>query len=227
MPAQTKQRSESIARTDRRLTLDWALKELVEDGLVGNDDASRLLKAQSARKGAVHPLILIAEQKYKDLQHAGKTLSLERLTEWLAQNTGLPYRHIDPFKIDFAAVTKLISNAYASRFRILPLGISGTEAVFATCEPFVREWEEELSKILRVKITRVVANPRDIDNYLVEFYNLARSVQGASNQYGANLSDITNFEQLVQLGQKGNLGASELAARGQAEGSCGDRIRRS
>jgi general secretion pathway protein E len=35
-----------------------------------------------------------------------KLLHLEALTEWLAQRTGLPYLHIDPFKIDFAAVTQ-------------------------------------------------------------------------------------------------------------------------
>ena len=55
----------------------------------------------------------------------------------------------------------------------------------------------------------MIANPRDIDNYLVEFYNLANSVQGASKEHGANLSDIANFEQLVQLGQSGNLDAND------------------
>jgi general secretion pathway protein E len=43
-----------------------------------------------------------------------KLLHLEALTEWLAGKVGLPYLHIDPFKIDFASVTKVMSNAYAS-----------------------------------------------------------------------------------------------------------------
>ena len=210
MSSQVQQRlPDGPNRSGQRLTLDWVLSELVSDALVPAELAKPLQQVQKARKAAVHPLIVVADQKWKDPQSANKTLTLERLTEWLAQKAGLPYQHIDPFKIDFAAVTKLISNAYASRFRILPLSVTKTEAVFATCEPFVTEWESELAKALRVKISRVVANPRDIDNYLVEFYNLARSIAGASKEHGATLSEITNFEQLVQLGQSGNLDAND------------------
>ena len=209
MPAQIQPTADNAPRKEQRLTLAWLLAELVRDGIVQADVAKPMQQSAKARTGAAHPLVVIAEQKWKDPRAANKPLTLERLTEWLAEKTGLPYRHIDPFKIDFAAVTKLISNAYASRFRILPLSVSDSEAVFATSEPFVTEWVSELAKILRVQITRVVANPRDIDNYLVEFYNLARSVEGASKEHGATLSDITNFEQLVQLGQSGNLDAND------------------
>ncbi|MEO8007297.1 MAG: GspE/PulE family protein, partial [Betaproteobacteria bacterium] len=45
--------------------------------------------------------------------------------------------------------------------------------------------------------------------FLVEFYNLARSVKSASQQHGSVLSDITNFEQLVQLGTSGKLDAND------------------
>ena len=136
-------------------------------------------------------------------------MNLDTLTEWLAGKVGLPYLHIDPFKIDFAAVTKVMSNAYATRFRILPVAVTSTEAVIATCEPYVHEWETELARILRLEIKRVLANPVDINSYLVEFYNLARSVKGASQQHGTSLSDITNFEQLVQLGASGKLDAND------------------
>ncbi|UCH50137.1 MAG: type II/IV secretion system protein [Betaproteobacteria bacterium] len=209
MPAQTRPKADNAPSKEQRLTLDWVLAELVRDGIVPAEIAKPMQQSAKARSNTAHPLVVIAEQKWKDPRATNKPLTLERLTEWLAQKTNLPYRHIDPFKIDFAAVTKLISNAYASRFRILPLSVTKTEAVFATSEPFVTEWVNELSKILRVQITRVVANPRDIDNYLVEFYNLARSVEGASKEHGATLSDITNFEQLVQLGQSGNLDAND------------------
>jgi hypothetical protein len=49
---------------------------------------------------------------------------LEWLTEWLAGKLGVQYMHIDPLKIDFAAVTQVISNAYAERHRILPVAVS-------------------------------------------------------------------------------------------------------
>ena len=138
-----------------------------------------------------------------------KLLHLETLTEWLAEKVGLPYLHIDPFKIDFAAVTKVMSNAYAQRYKILPVGVTSKEATIAVCEPHVREWEEQLKQVLRLDIKRVIANPLDIQSYLVEFYNLARSVKGATEKDKGAYSEIANFEQLVQLGRSGRLDAND------------------
>jgi general secretion pathway protein E len=194
---------------DRRLTLQEVLDDLVADALVTPEAARDLLAKQPARRVAVHPLVLVADQKWRDPRNPKKVLTLEPLTEWLAGKVGLDYMHVDPFKIDFAAVTKVMSNAYATRFRILPVQVTARECVIATCEPFVREWEKELSRALRLEIRRVVANPTDIDAFLVEFYNLARSVQGAQQQKKGELNDITNFEQLVQLGSRGQVDAND------------------
>ena len=199
----------SRKQSGRLLGLDEVLADLVADKLVAQEDADKLLQVRRSLRGDTHPLAVISEQKWKDPRNPKKLLTLDALTEWLAEKVGLPYLHIDPFKIDFAAVTKVMSSAYASRYRILPVGVTGTEAVIATCEPYAREWEDELAKILRLQIKRVIANPLDINSYLVEFYNLARSVKGASQQQAGGLSEITNFEQLVQLGRSGSLDAND------------------
>ena len=195
---------------DKKLTLDQLLADLVADKLVPQESAEKLVALRrSLRSSEMHPLMILADQKWKDPRNPRKLLTVEVLTEWLAGKAGLPYLHIDPFKIDFSAVTKVMSNAYAERFKILPVSVSSTEAVIATCEPYVREWEAELARIMRLEIKRVIANPQDINGYLVEFYNLARSVKSASALHGAALSDITNFEQLVQLGTSGKLDAND------------------
>ena len=195
---------------DKKLTLEFLLADLVADKLVPQDTADKLIALRrTMRSSDLHPLLILADQKWKDPRNPKKLLTLEVLTEWLAGKAGLAYVHIDPFKIDFAAVTKVVSNAYAERFKILPIRVTSAEVVIATCEPYVREWEAELARIMRLEIKRVVANPQDINGFLVEFYNLARSVKSASDQHGAGLSDITNFEQLVQLGTSGKLDAND------------------
>ena len=195
---------------DKKLTLEFLVTDLVADNLVPKDTADKLIALRrNMRSTDLHPLIILADQKWKDPRNPKKLLTLEVLTEWLAAKAGLPYLHIDPFKIDFAAVTKVMSNAYAERFKILPIRVTTSEVIIATCEPYVREWEAELARIMRLEIKRVVANPQDINGYLVEFYNLARSVKSASDLHGAGLSDITNFEQLVQLGTSGKLDAND------------------
>jgi len=196
-------------RGDHRLTLDGMLADLVTDQLVSKEDADRLFNDRRANRGENHPLAVIAEQKFKDPRNPRKALHIETLTEWLAGKVSLPYVHIDPFKIDFAAVTKLMSTAYAQRYRILPIGVTAREATIATCEPFVRDWEENLKQVLRLEIKRVIASPTDIQNYIVEFFSLAKSVKGATEKDQGAYSSITNFEQLVQLGRSGKLDAND------------------
>jgi general secretion pathway protein E len=95
-----------------------------------------------------------------------------------------------------------MSSAYAARFGILPVQVTTREVVIATAEPFVREWVEELRPILRKDIRRVLASPDDIGRYLVEFFNLAKSVKKAAAR-GETTAGLSSFEQLVELG-KGN-----------------------
>ena len=175
---------------------------MVEDALVGREAADALKTERRLHGGKIHPLIVIADQKWRSAKAPAQLLSLEVLTEWLAGRTGLDYLHIDPLKIDFTGVAEVMSSAYAARFGILPVQVTTREVVIATAEPFVREWVAELQHILRKEIRRVMANPDDIGRYLVEFFNLAKSVKKAAAR-GEVTSGLSSFEQLVELG-KGN-----------------------
>jgi general secretion pathway protein E len=173
--------------------LDW----MVEDKMVEAEPAAQLKKERRYYRGTIHPLVIVADQKWKR-GHA--LLTLDALTEWLAKRVGMEYLHIDPLKIDFTGVTEIMSSAYATRFRILPVGVTTKEAVVATAEPGVREWEPELARMIKREIKRVIANPLDIERYQVEFYNLAKSIKGAG-QKATGQSGLANFEQLVELGK--------------------------
>jgi len=189
------------ARAGERLTLAGILDWLVADQLVGAQAADDLKKERRYYRGALHPLVIIADQKWRSATPPAKPLTLEALTEWLAKRVGLDYFHIDPLKIDFAAVTDVVSSAYATRFRILPVAVTSKEATIATAEPQVREWEAELARIIKREIRRVIANPLDIERYQVEFYNLAKSIKGAG-KHTTGASGLSNFEQLVELGKE-------------------------
>jgi general secretion pathway protein E len=191
----------AIANEDRRLTVAEVVNALIADGLVAREEASRLVAdRRTHRVGTLHPLVVAADQKWRSAVAPHKPLTLEALTEWYAPKTGLPYFHIDPLKINFAGVTDLMSSAYAERFKILPVEVRSKEAIIATAEPYIREWEPELQRIHRIEIKRVFANPLDIQRYIVEFYNLAKSVKGAKGLTEGR-SGISNFEQLVELGK--------------------------
>ncbi len=126
-----------------------------------------------------HPLEIIAEKNWHSATGPRQLLTLDWLVEWLAGKLGVPYLHIDPLKIDLTAVTQTMTNAYAERYRILPVEVTRTTLTVATAEPFVRDWADELEKILKLEVKLVFANPQDIRRYLGEFYNLARSMKKA------------------------------------------------
>ena len=209
LSTQPAQPNSNATPSDRPLTLNQVIADLIADKLISKETGEQLLINRRSFQSSQHPLILIGNQKWKDLRDPKKTLHLENLTQWLAEKCHLDYFHIDPFKVDFAAVTKVMSNAYAERYKILPVAVSSNEVTIATAEPFVREWEPQLRQILRLEIKRVIANPVEIQSYIVEFYNLARSVKTANAQDKGNLSDVTNFEQLMQLGRAGKLDAND------------------
>src|SRR6185369_15964480 len=118
----------SADRVERRLTISELIDWLVEDKLIASDEAERVKKERRYYRGAQHPLVIIADQKVKSAQPPHKPLMLEKLSEWLAARVGLEYRHIDPLKIDFSAVTEVMSSAYATRFKILPVAVTTKEA---------------------------------------------------------------------------------------------------
>ncbi len=189
---------------DARLTLAEVLDWLVEDRVVAREAAEALKTERRYHRGNVHPLTVVAEQKWKK---GAAPLTLDVLSEWLAKRLGMDYLHIDPLKIDFTGVTEIMSSAYAARFRILPVALTAKEAVIATAEPNVRDWEPELARIIKREIRRVFSNPVDIERYQVEFYNLAKSIKGANKT--ATASGLSNFEQLVELGKADKLDAND------------------
>ncbi len=199
----------AAAVQEHRLALSEVLQGLVADGVVLKPEADKLIADRRLRGADHHPLVVVADQKWRSRKPPHKLVSLEWLTEWLAAQTGMDYYHIDPLKINFSAVTEVMSNHYAARFKILPVEVNSRETVIATSEPYLKEWEKELKQMLRLEIRRVIANPLDISRYQVEFYNLAKSVKGAA-QAGDQRSGLGNFEQLVEMGKtKGQLDAND------------------
>jgi len=197
-----------------RLELDELLAALVVDGYLGAEDARQVRMGSRSGRSAVelHPLVLIANAKLPNQREPGRPLSLEALVEWLAGHAGLPYLKIDPMKVNVAAVTQVVSHAYAQRHRILPVAAATGEVTFATAEPFDAAWAADLSHMLRRDVHRVVSSPIDINRYLQEFYGVQRSIQLAQDAKangGYDTSAILNFEQLVELGKSGEVGADD------------------
>jgi len=185
---------------DRVLDLRNLLDDLVEDGHLTAEDANFLAgQARTREQVLMHPLSYIGSQNLEDRQGVFKSLDEANLTEWLAERAELKVAHIDPLKIQVAAVADVMSYAFAKRHGILCVEVNSDEVVVACSQPFVREWVEQLEHVARRQVRCVFSKPSDIQRYLVEFYTLAKSISGASGMAGP--SNVTNFEQLLELGE--------------------------
>ncbi len=198
----------------KEVSRDWltshdVLNRLVRIGRLSRDDADKFLAVPlSKSEKALHPLEQIVNAGLMDGKR-NKPFDLDHLTEWLAEEAGQPYFHIDPLKIDTRAVAGVMSFAYAQRHRILAVEIHRDYVVIASAEPFVTGWEENLRHVARKEIRRVVANPADISRFTVEFYRLASSVDKAIGGQTSAPSGIGNFEQLLELGNVANPDAND------------------
>ncbi|GAB1260702.1 GspE/PulE family protein [Aurantivibrio plasticivorans] len=199
--------SETVA-ADRVVDLRSLLNDLVSDGLMSNEDANLLAGATRTREqAAMHPLVYVASEQIADQTRPTKHLDIETLSQWFAEKSGLPLAHIDPLKVKVAAVTDVMSYAFAKRHGILCIAANSDEVTIAVSQPFVTAWIPQLEHTARRQVKRVVANPADLERYMVEFYTLSRSVSGASGLQQA--SNVTNFEQLLELGTSGDPEAND------------------
>ena len=185
--------------------LDW----LLEDGMVDADNAGMLrsLSSDPSYKQK-HPLVVIAERNWTN-SASGGALTLEVLSEWYADRLGMDYMRIDPLKIEVAEVTEVMSYAYAARYNVLPVRVDANEITVATAQPYQNEWQDELSRLHKKDFKLVIANPDDISRYLLEFYTVAKSVQGATQKSQPTIGNVQNLETLMELGKTGKLDAND------------------
>ncbi|NNA35896.1 Flp pilus assembly complex ATPase component TadA [Pseudomonas lundensis] len=185
---------------DRPLDLEQLLPGLVAQGLIAQPLADQVLtRYRTSSLDPVHPLVFLAAQQLPDLMRPGKTLTLEHLTAWLAQQCGQPYVRLDPLKIDAASVTGLMSSAFAQRHQILAIAADQHAITVASAQPNVRGWEADLRQALNRPIKRVFANPLEIARLGTELFRLAKSVTGAALTDQKN-THLPNLEQLINLG---------------------------
>jgi general secretion pathway protein E len=208
--AEAKRQSAATTDQSRKLDFTEVVAWLKADGMLAAEDAAQLRPGPSRGDPAEsHPLAVIAARGFASAKPPHKPLALEPLTSWLAEHCGMPYYRIDPLKIDMTSVTTVMSYNYAKHRNILCVEVKPDKVVIATAEPLFADWEPELEQVLRKRIERVIVNPLDISRYLVEFYALARSMRQATSTQAGSASDITNLEQLVELGRRGKLDAND------------------
>ena len=188
----------------------WCLDQLQKDGRITERDKMLIQTTHRQREQLKwHPLQWISNFNLVDQSHPQSTLTLNRLCQWLAEKSGLPFYIIDPLKADVAALTSVMSQEFAVRNGILAVELKNEYVLIATDQPYKNEWVANLERtVLPRKIQRVLLSPDQLQRYLVEYYQVSRAV---SNSQKSSNYDRENkgVEALLQLGDTQNPDAND------------------
>ncbi|MGP1717244.1 MAG: GspE/PulE family protein [Methylophilus sp.] len=191
------------------LRLSDLLRLLVTHGRVEKSLAEKLHQDRKRDSSKLHPIVIVAEQKWPDLQKPSQLLTIDALTRFVAEKAEVPFYQIDPLKLDFSAAAQIVSQAYAERLRIMPITVKAGVATIATADPFHQEWLPDLERMLKLQIQVVMVNPLDLQRYLPEVYQLSAAINSANAAKAGQIIGVQNFEQLIELGKDRQLDANE------------------
>ncbi len=197
--------------------LEFVAEILARQGLISDDarktaaarenvQRARLLREQATRAGGrglrraeLSPIELLASFAFPDLRRDGELVDEDKATAVLAEAVGMPYRKIDPLKLDASLITRTLSRPFARRHAVLALERRGAVLVVATANPFDRELFENLRGLTGLEIEPVLAAPSDIHRAIAEVYGFRAQVSEAQVQLGVAGIDVGNLEQFVNL----------------------------
>ncbi|WP_130803002.1 GspE/PulE family protein [Acinetobacter ihumii] len=179
----------------------WCLEQLLKDGRITERD-KLLIQTTHRQKQQLkwHPIQWIAQFNLKDQQSTDKVLNATRLSQWLAEKSGLTFYVIDPLKADVGKLTSVMSQEFALRNKILAVEVTADSILIGTDQPFMTDWLVNLERSLSPKkIERVILNPEQLHRYLVEYYQVSRAVNSSQNS-GSYDRENKGVEALLQLG---------------------------
>ncbi len=214
------------AAEKKALTIDYIADFLVKRRLMtkdqrkevrikGEKQRARLYKARkdfyaSRRLHILHepvsPPEVIASFNFKT---DGKVLSEDVITEAIAEDVKIPYRKIDPLKLDMDVVTSNIPRPFAQRHLIVPIEERNGVVTLAVADPFNLEAVESLKRTRKMKLELVLSSKSDILKIVREFYGFRSSVVAAEKEISSAV-DLGNLEQYVKL-----KGTAEIEATDQ------------
>ncbi len=216
------------APAEKALTLEYAAAVLRKKGVIseaqereifikGDAQRARLRKSHeslySARKlhnisEVVSPAEVIASLNLT-VAGSGALVTEEMITGAIAEDAGLPYKRLDPLKLNLDLVTSKIPRPFAQKYLIVPIGEKDGVITLAVADPFNLEGVDNLRSTLKMKTALVMSSKYDILKIIREFYGFRYSVGAAEKEAKAS-PELGNLEQYVKL-----KGSVELEATDQ------------
>jgi general secretion pathway protein E len=199
-----------------KLTTDLLCTILIQAGKLNPEQARevkvkqdvqrmKLLKArgETLHRGRVHledevsAIEVVASLGLESPDAPGLVLTEDAITELVAKYVGLPFKKIDPLKLNPEITTQILSRAFARRSISVPIERNDDTLTLAVADPYNIEVIENIER-MGYKVNRVVSPKTDILKIITEFYGFRSSVTAAAKELSTEV-DLGNLEQFVKM----------------------------
>ncbi|MEC7949448.1 MAG: GspE/PulE family protein [Myxococcota bacterium] len=152
---------------------------------------------------------VISSFRFRRADATDEPLDEEAITKTLAEHFALPYVHLDPLKLDFKLVTETFGGPFAERHLVIAIADEPRALTLAVADPWDKDLLESIRRVTGKDVVPVLAQKSHILQVIVEFHGFRRSMRAAEKDFGDNLPDIGNLEQLYELADAGQLDAGD------------------
>ncbi|MBF0467421.1 MAG: type II/IV secretion system protein [Desulfamplus sp.] len=123
----------------------------------------------------------------------------DTIYETIASALDVPYKKIDPLKLDLNLVTRTIPRSFAMKHLLLPLEMHDGRLVVATIDPFNHEAIADVERVTNLKVLPVVSSKSDIKKMISECFGFKHSISAAEDHFSTSGVELGNLEQYVRL----------------------------
>ena len=162
----------------------------------------RAMRQSSGKGRSSNPVTIIDVISSLELSRAddsAKILDEETIFQALAKFWKIPFKKIDPLKLDLNLVTTTIPHTFARKHLVLPISKNEGYLTVATPDPFNVEVMQDIAQVTQQKIKPVFSTKTDIIKLINEFFGFKRSIAAAEHQFSMPSVDLGNLEQYVRL----------------------------
>lgn len=143
----------------------------------------------------------------------GSILDEDSIILAVSQACKIPFKKLDPLKLDMDTVTKTIPRNFALSHMLLPFNFENGVLEVAVYDPENTGPLKDIERANQVKVKPYITPKTDIKKILSEFFGFQRSISAAESQFGApgigGSVDIGNLEQFVRISSAKEISSSD------------------
>ena len=194
-------------------------KTLIKQGLLSSEKVEEILakedavrkklerkagKAGSAKgrsngNGQVDIIDVIASLKAPREDGQTGLVDEDTIFATLAKEWDLPYKKIDPLKLDLNLVTSMIPHNFAASHLVLPIDKKDNTLFVATPVPLNLVVLDDIRRVTNLNAEAVITPRSDVKRLIDEFFGFKRSIAAAEDLFAGPSVDLGNLEQYVRL----------------------------